>query len=243
MNLYHWLLIMPAIGVSTLYYTLKFLFGSLFGKSVDVVFYREIKKWSRTVLKICRIDVITVGSEHLATDNTYIYIPNHTHYIDIPLLVQALHFDNIHFVYRQSLQKVPVLGSALKRSPFIPIIRENSTNAFDGMIKAGILLKTRSVIMFPEGTRSGDGVTAKFKRGAFLLAHLAGKELVPIAMSGVERVFKTLNGFRFPRRKVFVQINPPIGDTPMERIELKPYIQNIHNIISTQVQANKIFIE
>jgi 1-acyl-sn-glycerol-3-phosphate acyltransferase len=43
------------------------------------------------------------------------------------------------------------------------------------------------VLLFPEGTRSLDGVLQQFKEGAFRLACEAGCPLIPVAISGTER--------------------------------------------------------
>jgi len=133
-------------------------------------------------------EVIVTGTENLSKDENYIYIANHTNLIDIPILVKALQNDNINFMYRQSLQKIPMLGLALKISPFIPIVRESSKNAMQSVEQASNTLLNASVIMFPEGTRNYTGEVAKFKRGAFLLAQISKKKIVPISISGVEKI-------------------------------------------------------
>jgi len=91
-------------------------------------------------------------------------------------------------MYRKSLQKVPVLGLALKISPCIPIIREDSINAMSSVEKAKNSLSNTSVILFPEGTRNYTGIVGHFKRGAFLLAQKSNKKIVPISICGVEKI-------------------------------------------------------
>jgi 1-acyl-sn-glycerol-3-phosphate acyltransferase len=139
-------------------------------------------------LNITGTKVVVSGIENIDENEKYIYIANHTNLIDIPIAVKALQHDNINFVYRESLQKVPMLGLALRKSPFIPIVRENSKNAMASVEKANNILKNASVIMFPEGTRSYTGETGKFKRGAFLLATMSNKKIVPISIAGVELI-------------------------------------------------------
>jgi 1-acyl-sn-glycerol-3-phosphate acyltransferase len=184
------------------------------------------------------------GLDNIDTNESYIYIANHTHLLDIPILIKSIKTDNIHFVYRKSLQKVPVLGLALKKSPFIPIIRESNKNAMDSINQATELLKTRSIIMFPEGTRSDDGITKKFKRGAFLLAASTNKKIVPISIS-YPLPIPDSNDFSYSDlknlnlKKIYVQINNPIESIPVDRSEQNLFIDDIQKLIAHQVQSNK----
>jgi 1-acyl-sn-glycerol-3-phosphate acyltransferase len=47
-----------------------------------------------------------------------------------------------------------------------------------------------SLIVFPEGTRSRDGMMGKFKGGSILLAMQAGLPIVPISVVGSRHVMK-----------------------------------------------------
>lgn len=79
---------------------------------------------------------------------------------------------------------------------------------------AGRLLATgHDVIVFPEGSRSRDGRTARFHRGAARLAASAGVPLVPVAIGGTATLLPP-GGTRRPRRaRVRVLIGAPISLT------------------------------
>src|SRR5207248_2205352 len=62
-----------------------------------------------------------------------------------------------------------------------------SLKAAGARIRAGT-----SIVLFPEGTRSGDGRLLPFKKGAFALAEAAGVPLVPVTIHG--------SGLLMPRR-------------------------------------------
>lgn len=67
-----------------------------------------------------------------------------------------------------------------------------------GLVRASSLLdRGRSVIVFPEGTRSIDGRVATFKPGIGVLAR-AGATVVPVGISGTAQVLA--KGGSFPRR-------------------------------------------
>jgi 1-acyl-sn-glycerol-3-phosphate acyltransferase len=53
------------------------------------------------------------------------------------------------------------------------------------MQKAAVLIREgRSVVVFPEGTRTQDGALLDFKQGGFLLAGMAGVPIVPLTING-----------------------------------------------------------
>jgi 1-acyl-sn-glycerol-3-phosphate acyltransferase len=213
-------------GIVTKRATRAFFKSTILKKDINHFFY-EFEKWADDLLVATRTQVIVKGLENINLDEKYIYIANHTNYLDIPILVQAIP-DRIHFVYRQSLQKIPMLGLALKASPFIPIVREKGKNSMAGIDKATeILSKSGSVILFPEGTRSKNGEIAKFKRGAFLIASKSKKKIVPVTIDGVERVMPQNQKIQLDTGIVYVTINKPIDNIPEDKTQLSVLMEEI----------------
>src|SRR5207245_6002502 len=106
---------------------------------------------------------------------------------DIPVLVASLPFQ-LRIVAKASLARFPVLGWHLRRGGDLFVDRRHPD-------RAGILKRWRSLvsdglslIIFAEGTRSWDGVVARFKAGSFLLAIEAGLPIVPLAVVGTRQV-------------------------------------------------------
>lgn len=220
-----------------IYRTITVLIKMKFADNPKDIFSKEMKIWAKNTLKHLKINVQVQGCENISENETYIYIANHTNLIDIPILVEAIP-DNIHFMYKQSLQKVPVLGTALKASPFVPIVRENNKNAMNGINKSiEALQNTGSVIVFPEGTRSKTGELATFKRGAFAIASKSNKKIVPISIKGVEKIMPPNNNWRINKGTVRVIINKPIEKLPEERNEQIRIINEIHSLIEQQLKS------
>jgi 1-acyl-sn-glycerol-3-phosphate acyltransferase len=74
-----------------------------------------------------------------------------------------------------------------------------------------LLAAGRDVIVFPEGSRSRDGRTAGFHRGAARLAAAAGVPLVPAGISGTGTLLPPEGSGRRPRRTpVIVRIGVPV---------------------------------
>ena len=222
----------------TTFRTLK-VFLNLQNKQRQNYFYEEMKIWAEELLESTKTEIIVKGIENINFEDTYIYISNHTNLLDIPILIKTLSNDKINFIYRKSLQKVPILGFALKHSPFIPIVRENIKIA--NMEQANdILQNSGSVVIFPEGTRSKTGNVIKFKRGAFMLAVMSNKKIVPISISGVEKITPPIKRLKINKGKVIVQICSPIDKLPTDRTNLLIEIEKIQNMIIAIKKENDI---
>ena len=221
------------------YRAIKVFIVSFFLKNKSDFFFKEMSKWANSMLNATDTEVVVRGVENINPNETYIYIVNHVNYIDIPILVKAIP-DKIHFMYRESLRKVPMLGIALKTSPFIPIIRGDNKNALDGINKAvESLNNSGSVILFPEGTRSKTGKLAPFKRGAFFIAAKSNKKIIPISIVGVEKIFPPEKMIHFNKGTVVVTINQSIELVAENRNELTKQINALHTLINEQINSTQ----
>jgi len=92
---------------------------------------------------------------------------------------------DVAIVLKDSLYRYPIVGWYLKHSPMIPLNRSAGANALRKMcndaeaaINAG-----RSVLIFPEGTRTPIDETRKFNRGVELLYKRLDVTVVPVAVN------------------------------------------------------------
>ena len=91
-------------------------------------------------------------------------------------------------------------------------VRRSGGGGADLAAAARLLAAGHDVIVFPEGSRSRDGRTGDFHRGAARLAAAAGVPLVPAAISGTGTLLPPSGGTgRRPRRAaVIVRIGIPV---------------------------------
>jgi len=136
------------------------------------------------ILLIAGVKVETEGLEKLNSSDNYIFISNHLSYFDIPILMKAIP-NNVRFIYKDSLTKIPILGWGMYLGKYIPINRDNVREAMKSLKKAAERIQNGiSVVIFPEGTRSMDGSPGEFKRGMFVMADEAKVPLVPTTVIG-----------------------------------------------------------
>ncbi len=87
------------------------------------------------------------------------------------------------FVYKKELHWVPFFGWGIKSLAWVAIDRSQKAAAFEQVKVAGkaIVDGGRSVIMFPEGTRTKIGAKTTYKAGGTRLATAIDAPIVPIA--------------------------------------------------------------
>lgn len=146
------------------------------------------RAWSRTCLLLFGIRLHVSGTEHLKTGRNYVYVANHSSYIDIPVLLAGIP-DNLRLTLRRSLTRIPIWGWALLASPFLILDRSNPKRAASTVQRAVERIRHgASVLFFPEGTRTPTGAMQAFKRGAFHLALESGAPVVPVAIIGTYEI-------------------------------------------------------
>jgi 1-acyl-sn-glycerol-3-phosphate acyltransferase len=117
---------------------------------------------------------------------------NHCSYLDPPLVGAGLRRD-LHYLARESLFELPLLGALLRRVNVVPVDR-------DGGGAAGLrailnrLLAGQAILLFPEGTRSPDGELQPARSGIGLIVVRSTAPVVPV------RIFGSFNAWGRSRR-------------------------------------------
>lgn len=124
------------------------------------------------------------------------------------------------FVYKKQLNWIPLFGWGLKSLKWIAIDRTQRVAAFEQVKLASrtVIDNGRSIIMFPEGTRTTIGAETAYKSGGTRLAIHLGVPVIPIAHNA---------GALWPRRAwlkqpglITVSIGKPISSINKESEQL-----------------------
>ena len=135
------------------------------------------------------IRVEVTGLEHVPVGVSCIFLSNHVSNLDPPVLLPVLP-GMCSVLLKKGLMRIPLLGTAMRMGQFVPVERGRRREAAQASIAAAeaALRSGLHVLFFAEGTRSEDGRLAAFKRGPFYLAMDTGAPIVPIAISGTEKM-------------------------------------------------------
>lgn len=126
----------------------------------------------------------------------FLLVGNHRSNFDPILTWYALKKYDLAFLSKEENFRIPIFGRIIRRCCFLPIDRQDPRKAMTAINQAAALLETDqvSVGVYPEGTRSKEGVLLPFHNGVFKIAKKAGVPIVVVAIQGTETIHK--NYFR-----------------------------------------------
>lgn len=126
------------------------------------------------------------GRERVPWKGPAVIVANHLSLLDI-LVLYGL-FRPYKWVSKASIFRIPFIGWNMRLNDYVGLRRGDRESIKRMMAHCREHLAAGSpVLIFPEGTRSPDGVLQPFKDGAFRLACEAGCPVIPVAISGTYR--------------------------------------------------------
>ncbi len=178
------------------------------------------------------------GAEHVPLQGPVILASNHASYLDPPLVGSSLPRD-INYLARESLFRFPLVGAILRSWNSVPVDRDGGgarglRNILDRLLAGG------GIILFPEGTRTTDGMLKPARSGIGLTVIKSEAPVVPV------RVFGTYEAYgrhmKFPRpKRLSVVFGKPIDFSAL-RAEAKTCSKDRLKVIYQEV-ADRIMAE
>ena len=145
--------------------------------------------WSKLILASAGVKYSVKGLDQLDLNLNYIFVGNHESAFDIPLAWAGIKHHLVS-ISKIELKWIPIFGWAMQAAKHIFVDRSNRLKAIKSLQNAAESIKKnpRSVMLFPEGTRSKDGKIHQFKKGGLLLAIESQLPVVPMALCGTNDV-------------------------------------------------------
>jgi long-chain acyl-CoA synthetase len=181
----------------------------------ELALFTIILGFVKLMCKLC-FKLKVEGIENLPEKRPYIITPNHASYIDGFAVAAALPMSIFKHLYSLGLQKYfrgPVEYFA-KLAHVIPIDRETYLHKAI-QISFYVLKNGKSLLIFPEGSRSFDGEIMEFKKGVGILALEYNAPLIPTYIKGSFEVLA--RGTVMPRfKEVKIIFGKPIYASDMD---------------------------
>lgn len=151
------------------------------------------------------------GTEHLPP-GPHIVAANHRSHVD-PVLLGTCYppWRRIHYMAKEELFKVPVLGRLIKILGAFPVKRGAGDER--ALAKAEELIRKGKVVgMFPEGERQPPQQRdfGRARTGTVRLAMKLGVPILPVYIEGTEKVLSK-GSTRLRRAKLKVRFGPPLS--------------------------------
>lgn len=173
--------------------------------------------------------VTVIGKENLPKKSeNYCMFPNHNSMIDIPAIYRTGRWPGM--VSKAEVWKVPLIHGLLVLLRCVKLNRKSPKDAIkaihDGVeqISNGI-----PMLIFPEGTRSKDGVIGEFKSGSFKMATRAKAKVVPVVIKNTRQTLEDAQYCGIV--PVYVQFLPAIDTADMGAEELKELPLRVENLV------------
>lgn len=172
--------------------------------------HRVGRLWGKANLWVAGTEVRVRGVSKIVPGQPYVFAANHQSWFDIFVIYACLPVP-FRWLAKEELFHVPVLGPAMRACGAIPIDRGDRRKAFESVnLAAAKVYAGSSIVIFPEGTRSVDGVLQEFKTGGFILAIKSQQPILPISISGSHRVLPKRGEWMIRRGVILMTIGDPI---------------------------------
>jgi 1-acyl-sn-glycerol-3-phosphate acyltransferase len=149
-----------------------------------------MRTWSQNSARGLDIRVEPMDLENVPRP-PFVYVVNHQSILDILVLGGVLPHD-FKWAAKRSLMNIPFLGWHLRLAGHVPVDRRAGSRAAAEVVRRfeDVLKQGKPLALFPEGTRSEDGVVRPFKNGAFYAALRTGTPVVPVALDRTYKLMK-----------------------------------------------------
>ncbi|PIE32916.1 MAG: 1-acyl-sn-glycerol-3-phosphate acyltransferase [Ilumatobacter coccineus] len=162
--------------------------------------------------------------------NPYVVISNHESFVDM-ILISQLPFE-MKWISKSTFFKIPLVGWTMRMAGDIRLDR-NDKKSGARVVRESLdrLSKKVSIMIFPEGTRSADGVLKPFKSGAFRIAIRAGVPILPLAVVGTREAL-VKNDWRYGTTDAEVRVLDPIPTEGLTKADVNDLRDRAHRAIS-----------
>ncbi|HEY0163639.1 MAG TPA: lysophospholipid acyltransferase family protein [Edaphobacter sp.] len=158
--------------------------------SVDRLY--RIAMWiANAGVRAAGIRIELSGTENVPAGRACIFMCNHVSNLDPPVVLPLIP-GRSSVLLKKELMGIPILGRAMRMGKFVPVERGGRREAAQASVQAAseALREGLHMLVFPEGTRSKDGRLSAFKKGPFFLAMETGATVIPVAISGTEKMMQ-----------------------------------------------------
>ncbi|MGM0577830.1 MAG: lysophospholipid acyltransferase family protein [Myxococcota bacterium] len=181
-----------------------------------LVWWPIARGWAWSILKSCGLRRLAVRNREGLQREGVILMANHESHMDPPALMWLTTRPPVRFLTKHTLFRYPFLGWGMWAMGMVSINRTNQKKAFQSIDRAARMIEAgKTVLVFPEGTRSSDGHLLPFKKGGFVMATQRHVPIVPVGIAGTQDILP--KGWNWVSSSdVAVVVGDPIDTSPYD---------------------------
>lgn len=227
-----WFLICFAIPLLAMY---PFFYLALITKQIHVA-YALKKVWAFMICLFAGLIPIIKFKKKFKWPKKCVVAGNHTSYLDICMSVFYMKHTAL-YMGKAELLKVPLFSIFFRRMD-IPVDRRSKMGSHRAFKIAGEKIdEGYSMVIYPEGTISNEGVLRPFKNGAFKLAIEKQIPIIPVANLNNWRLLQNGGFFKSYGRPGLARIivGEPISTKGMTEENLVDLRNQVHSFIQNEL--------
>ncbi len=173
------------------------------------------------------------GRENVLEEGkSVVYAPNHNSLLDVPLFYASLgRFPAM--MAKKELFRIPVIHGCLRSLGCIEIDRKGAHSIVEAVRKGcSTIEEGRSLVVFPEGTRSRSGKIGSFKNGAFKIAERTLSPVIPVAIKNDRYLLE--NASFFGRVDIYISFLPAVETAELGDEERKNLAGKVEECVRTE---------
>jgi 1-acyl-sn-glycerol-3-phosphate acyltransferase len=167
-----------------------------------------------------------------------VVVSNHQSLADIPV-ISRLPWE-MKWVAKRELFRVPFVGWMMRLAGDIPLERGDARSGARVLAHAARYLKNNCpVIIFPEGTRSPDGLVGRFTDGAFHLAVASQVPVLPVTVEGTRDALPKKNWRFGDTINITVSVLPEVSTAGLTRDDVESLRERIRTMICENIASTR----
>ena len=208
--------------------------------------YNVVPSWKVNVLGrlYCKGQIALTGSRWRAVvhpevdpETPYLFAQNHTNHFDHVMLYNATPH------YKQGLEleshfDIPFYGWFMKARGTVPVKKGRGGQTQEVLDRIGREIdEGRSILAFPEGTRTRSGRVGRFRRGMFFIARDLGVPIVPVAVTGSFDLMRPGSWVIRPGNEITVYCDKPVETAGLTDDEIHALADEVQATVAARVDA------
>lgn len=196
------------------------------------------RTWAWLFFRLSFLPISVRYESELQTDQTHIYCPNHSSFLDIPSVTYAIQ-NPFKYVGKSSMANVPLFGGIFTRV-HIGVDRGKLRSRYNALQESANALKEGgSLVIYPEGGFSPNPPQLiRFKDGAFRLAIETQVPIVPVSLLTIYKVFPDKTPLTIYRQEIKIIVHEPIETKGMQISQIEELRKKTEKIIQESLLQN-----